>query len=349
MAQPFQPETLELAGDAFPVGAEASTDLNGGLEASASAGGVLAYANIDTARNAQLTWLDRSGKELGRIDSVTGHRGAALSSDGKTAATQRAGNDPGIWLYDLQRGGETRLTSPALSGAPVWSPDGSRIAFGSGKGLYVKDASGASKEELLFESAYPKTVSDWSRDGRYLIYTENDPKGRGDIWFLQDPLNKSGERKAVRFQATEALESQGQLSPDGRWLAYTSYETGRAAVYVRPFPSGAGRWKISTGQGDEREPRWRSDGKELFYLASASPVQRLMTVPVQSGPRGDFEVGAPKALFEVRVVGTVPEANVFLYSPSPDGQRFLATVQASDEEPTLNVITTWEKAALGGK
>jgi serine/threonine protein kinase/Tol biopolymer transport system component len=349
MAQPFEPATLELAGDAFPVGAEASIDLNGGLDVSASANGVLAYANIDTGRSTQLTWRDRSGKELGRVGSVPGHRGAALSPDGKTAATQHEDALREIWLYDLQRGGEMRLTSPALSGAPVWSPDGSRIAFGSGKGLYAKDTNGGSKEELLLESGYPKTVSDWSRDGRYLIYTENDPKGRGDIWFLQDPLNKAGERKAVRFQGTEVLESQGQLSPDGRWLAYTSYETGRAAVYVRPFPSGAGRWKISTGQGDEREPRWRSDGKELFYLASASPVQRLMTVPVQSGAHGDFAVGTPKALFEFRALGTVSEANVFLYSPSADGQRFLATVQASDEEPTLNVITNWEKAALGGK
>jgi Tol biopolymer transport system component len=295
----------------------------------------------------QLMWLDRSGKELGKVGSIQNQRHVALSPDGKTAATVRT--NQGMWLYDLQRGAETRITPPALNGAAVWSPDGNWIAFGSGKGLYLQDASGGSTEELLLENGNFKAPSDWSRDGRYLIYTETDPKGQGDIWFLPDPLGKSSERKPVKFQGTEAMESHGQLSPDGRWLAYVSNDSGQTEVYVRPFPSGPGRWKVSVGRGVSREPRWRSDGKELFFLEGGVPGNRLMAVLVQNGPHGDFQAGAPQPLFEFRGSGMVPTNNVFFYSPSADGQRFLVTVQPAGEEPTLNVINNWEKAALGSK
>ena len=145
------------------------------------------------------------------------------------------------------------------------------------------------------------------------------------------------------------MESQGQLSPDGRWLAYESTESGEDEVYVRSFPSGPGRWKVSAGRVRSREPRWGRDGKELFYLEAGIPQERLMAVAVQSGPRGDFQTGAPQALFEFRQIGSTTTNNSFLYSPSADGQRFLVHVQPSDAEPTLNVITNWEKAALGGK
>jgi eukaryotic-like serine/threonine-protein kinase len=348
MAQPFRAETLQVAGDVFPVAAEGSFSLNAPqIAASASASGILVY-ETDLGRSSQLKWLDRSGKELGKVGSIQEERLVALSPDGKTAATVRT--NQGIWLYDVQRGGETRFTSPTLPGsAPVWSPDGNLIAFGSGRGLYLKDASGGLKEELLLENGNTKTPSDWSRDGRYIIYTETDPKGQGDIWYLPDPLSKSSDRKPVKFQGTDAMESQGQLSPDGRWLAYESNESGRDEVYIRPFPAGPGRWKVSAGQVRSREPRWRRDGKELFYLEAGFPQQRLMAVSVQSGPRGDFQAGAPQVLFEFRVIGTVETANSFLYSPSADGQRFLVHVQPGDAAPTLNVIINWEKAALGTK
>jgi serine/threonine protein kinase len=348
MAQPFSGETLQVAGDVFPVTAEGSFSLNQPqIAASASAGGILVY-ETNLSRTSQLTWLDRSGKGLGKVGSIQEERHVALSPDGKTVATVRP--NQGIWLYDVQRGGETRFTSPTLPGsAPVWSPDGNLIAFGSGKGLYLKDASGGSKEEPLLENRNAKTPSDWSRDGRYLIYTENDPKGQGDIWYLPDPLNKSSDRKPVKFQGTDAMESQGQLSPDSHWLAYASNESGKYEVYVRPFPSGPGRWKVSAGQGTYREPRWRRDGKELFFLEAQFPINRLMSVAVQSGPRGDFQAGTPQALFEFRQITSVPTANSFLYSPSADGQRILVDVQPADAEATLHVITNWEKSALGSK
>jgi eukaryotic-like serine/threonine-protein kinase len=348
MAQPFSAETLQLAGDVFPVAGEASFSFNiPQIAASVSANGILVYETNLLGRS-QFTWLDHSGKELGKVGSIQEERHVALSPDGKTAATTRP--NQGIWLYDVQRGGETRFTSPTLPGsAPVWSPDGNLIAFSSGKGLYLKDANGGLKEELLLENGNAKTPSDWSRDGRYLIYTETDAKGQGDIWYLQDPLNKSSDRKPVKFQGTDAVESQGQLSPDGHWLAYFSDESGEGEVYVRPFPSGAGRWKVSVGQRRSGEPRWRHDGKELFFLEIGVPSNRLMAVAVQSGPRGEFLAGAPQALFEFRAIATTGIGNIFLYSPSADGQRFLVHVQPGDAAPTLNVITNWEKAALGNK
>jgi len=318
--------------------------------ASASVTGLLAYETNIQGAGYQLTWLDRSGKEIGEVGSVQDARGAALSPDGKTAAVRR---NQGIWLYDLQRGGETQLTSPGRGvNGPVWSPDGNLIAFGSAEGIYLRDVKGGLKEELFLESRNRRVPSDWSLDGRYLIYTEVDPKGKGDIWYLPGALHKSGERKPIKFQRTDATESQGQLSPDGRWLAYVSAESGPPEVYVRPFPSDSGhpgRWKVSVGRGASHQPRWRRDGKELFFLESRVPGNRLMAVAVQAGPRGDFQAGAPQTLFEFRALYILPAFNNFLYSPSADGQRFLAIVQAGDATPTLNVISNWEKAALGGK
>ncbi len=347
MAQPFSAENLQLAGDVFPVTADASINFNSQVAASVSAGGILVYeANLN--RTSQLAWLDRFGKELGKVGGIQDERGISLSPDGMAAGTVRM--NQGIWLYDVQRGGETRFTSPALPGtAPVWSPDGRMIVFGAGKGMYIQEANGESKEELLLENENDKKPSDWSRDGRYLIYTETDPKGRGDIWYLPDPLSKSGDKKPVKFQGTDAVESQGQLSPDGRWLAYTSNESGDYEVYVRPFPSGPGRWKVSASGVVAREPRWRRDGKELFFLEILIPNYRLMAVAVQSGPHGDFQAGGLQTLFDFRAIGTISTFNSFLYSPSADGQRFLVRVEPGDAETTVNVVTNWEKAALGSK
>jgi len=348
MAQPFRAETLDFAGDAFPIVSDASLNANGAISATASVNGILAY-EANFARTAQLTWLDRSGKELSKVGAVQEVRSISLSPDGLFAATVR-GNYQAIWLHDLQRGGESRFISPALGvSSPVWSPDGSQIVYGAGTDMYLKNANGGSKEMLLLQDENIKRPSDWSSDGRYLIYTEVDAKGQGDIWYLPDPLNKSGDRKPVKFQGTEAVESQGQLSPDGRWLAYVSNESGEYEVYVRPFPSGPGRWKISSNAAGNREPRWRRDGKELFFLDDRVPIKRVMSVSVQSAKGGEFQAGTPQALFDFRAIGVIPTGNSFLYSPSADGQRFLVFALPGDAMPTVNILTNWEKAALGSK
>lgn len=166
---------------------------------------------------------------------------------------------------------------------------------------YRKDVLGGGKEELILTGdATPTSLSDWSRDGRYLLFTEIDPKTNADIWVLPDPLSSpggnTGAGKPYPFQRTDAIESQAQFSPDGKWIAYTSGE-GANEVYVRPFPSGPGRWKVSAGSGSQ--PRWRSDGKELFYWARGSPPRsRLMAVPVKAGANGSFASDEPQPLFE---------------------------------------------------
>jgi Tol biopolymer transport system component len=215
--------------------------------------------------------------------------------------------------------------------------------FGSGDDLYWQEASGGRAAELLLHSANRKTVSDWSRDGKYLVYTEIDPRSRSDIWYLSNPSWKSQENKPEPFLQTGFDESQGQLSPDTHWIAYTSDETGRSEVYVRPFPGGPGKWKISADGG--LEPRWRRDGKEIFYIDPATyPREKLMAAAVQASS-GGLTIASPRLLFEFRSPLTVPLVNVFAYSPAADGQRFLATVLSGTEAATLNVITNWEKAA----
>ncbi len=221
-------------------------------------------------------------------------------------------------------------------GAPAWSPDNSRIAFPGPNALYVKNVSGGA-EQLLLRTDNTSAPSDWSRDGKYLLYTEIDPKTHGDIWYL--PFDSSGKPgAAVAYLKTEFNESQGQFSPDGYWVAYVSNESGKYEVYARPFPSGGGHMRISNNTGSF--PRWRADGKELYYFSNSG----LMAVPMQKGRDGLLQAGVPKALFDLQTRGTIPEANFFYYSPSADGQRFLINILTDASLPTLNVITNWENS-----
>jgi Tol biopolymer transport system component len=334
MAQPFDAKTLQLVGDAFPVVGQASMT-------SASRNGVLVYlanSNLDF----QLAWFDRSGKEQAKVGPHGGLFGVSLSPDEKIVAFARAPG--GIWLHELIRSVDTQFTFPPLVGsATVWSPDGGRIAFTAMNDLYRKDASGGGQEELLLPKGNPKYPSDWSRDGRYLLYTEVDPKTRADLWILPDPLGKSGGGTPIPFLRTNFVESQGQFSPDGRWIAYTSDQSGQFEVYVRPFPSGAGELKVSSNGG--REPRWRRDGNGLFYLEPDGLMYRLMVVPIQPGSRPVSGAGAPNPLFAFRTPSIIPELNAFNYGVAAGGQRFLVKTQVNTDEPTLNVIFNWEKAA----
>jgi dipeptidyl aminopeptidase/acylaminoacyl peptidase len=242
----------------------------------------------------------------------------------------------------LARDVETRFTLPPFAGPPVWSPDSGRIAFHGSDALYVKNVGGG-PEQLLLQRDRPIPLSDWSRDGKYLLYTDNDPKTQGDIWSLPlDPSGKPGE--PVAFLKTEFNESQGQFSPDEHWVAYVSNESGQDAVYVRPFPTGGAPTRISSSGGTN--PRWRADGKELYYLREGTP-ESLMAVSVQSRPGGLLQAGVPRALFELHTRIIVSQANIFSYSPSADGQRFLMIVLPDAAPPTLNVITNWEKAVAG--
>ena len=182
-------------------------------------------------------------------------------------------------------------------------------------------------------------MSDWSRDGRFAVYSEVHPKTLADIWVLADPLNASNARKTTPYLVTPFQESQAQISPDGRWVAYASNESGGFAVYVSRFPIAGETRRISPGLG--REPRWRRDGRELYYLSGTSDRYKMMAVPVETSAL-ELRLGAETALFDVRIYNIVPQSNIFQYSPSSDGQRFLVNALTSDAEPTLNVISNWE-------
>jgi Tol biopolymer transport system component len=204
---------------------------------------------------------------------------------------------------------------------PVWSPDGTRVAFGSrrnGKnGLYVKGVDGTAKEELITESEQPKMPMSWSPDGKMLVYWSEDARTRGDIWMV--PV--TGDRKPVPLLQTQYQELHPQVSADGKWLAYSSNETGRNEIYIKPFPEGPGKWQVSTDGGEW--PRWRRDGKELFFVNP--PNVSAVDIQVDGS---SVKPGVPRVLFSINTPG--PTLAGYSYHPfavSADGQRFLIPQQ----------------------
>jgi Tol biopolymer transport system component len=254
-----------------------------------------------------------------------------------------------IWLFDLARETLTRLTfqgNANLLGA--WTPDGQRIAFQSNKeglpNLFWQLADGSGGLERLTTSGYPQTPNSWSPDGQLLVFIENTPTTGYDIWVLrmgepspgsgQVPSASSGQvRKAQPFLRTLFNESAPRFSPDGRWLAYVSDESGRYEIYVQPYPGPGGKWQISTEGGTE--PVWNPNGRELFYRSGG----KMMAVDIATQP--GFAAGKPRVLFEgpyVPTPATLPNYDVTL-----DGQRFLM-VKPSEQEaaPTqINVVLNW--------
>jgi Tol biopolymer transport system component len=351
MAQPFDAGSFQLIGDAVALAQQASTsNTPPQIAASASETGTVVYlANLRP--DTQLSWFDRSGKVLAKVGpSARRFGGVTLSPDGKQIAFVRGtpSGEFSLWLRDLERNTETRLTSPPLAPfSAVWSGDGRRIAFASSGALYLKDATGGGQEQVLDHGARTQP-SDISRDGRWMVFTETDPKTAGDIWLLTDPLVPTANHRRVAYLRTPSNESQGQISPDGKWLAYTSDESGADQIYIRPFPAGDIKWLVSAGiRGTE--PRWRADGKELFYLErpiGGSLSNKVMAVTI--GPGTSPVIGVPKQLFEFSATTTVTQGNLFVYSPSPDGQRFVIKAYATEAQPTLDVLLNWQKTA-GGK
>jgi Tol biopolymer transport system component len=313
-----------------------------------SASGVLAYRPV-AATSSQLVWFDRTGKPLGSPATLAFLiNNLALSPDGKRVALEamdQAGHRD-IWILDLVRGVPTRFTfDPAQALRSVWSPDGRQLVFASGRGgnclfdIYLKNSSGSANEQLLSKSGMP---DDWSVDGRNIVYEVRDPKTRADLWVL--PVTGApAERKPMPYLQTVADERQGRFSPDGRWLAYISDESvaSQYQVYVQSFPTGAGKFQVSTGAGGV-QPRWRRDGKELFYIAADG---KLMAVQVKTAP--EFEAGAPQPLFDPRIAAGAHPAWA-RYAVTADGERFLvntigATHEGATSEP-ITVVLNWQAA-----
>jgi Tol biopolymer transport system component len=299
----------------------------------------------------QLVWLDRDGKQVGTVTDPGRFERAALSDDEKTVAVELIDPEvetPDIWLVDTGRRVASRFTSqPSAERMPVWSPDGSRLGFSSPRetnppSLFVKMANGGS-EQPLFGSDQLIQPTDWSRDGRFIVYGRRDPRSQWDLWVL--PVSSDvqhGERRSETYLQTPFNEHHGQLSPDGRWMAYASDESGRWEIYVRPFPAQSSRWQISTKGGVE--PRWRNDGKELFYV---SPDRALMAAALELD--GTKVQPAPaQALFKASFAAFGADMWRPIYAPGEGGRRFLVNVLVDQTAPSpVTMILNWPAALKG--
>ncbi len=349
MAQPFNPSSLTLTGEAFPIAEQVGYDVgfNRGHFA-VSDNGVFVYKTGSSQSGFQLGWFDRSGKQLKTIAEPASYGSGQLSRDEKKLVIslfdpQTRNRD--IWIYDLTRGIRTRFTfDQGVEDYPVWSPDGSRIIYCSDKkghlDIYQKAVSGEGGEELLFESTQDKFPTDCSSDGRFLLYiTAADSKTKSDLWFL--PLvskEVGGERKPISILQTEFEELEVQFSHDGKWISYISSESGRYEVYVKPFPGPGGKWQISTTgvspSSNTLAARWRRDGKELYYF---SEDQKIMMAEVKA-VGSSFEVGTVKPLFDTQSKGVL-----WIAAVSADGNRFLMGSALGQSSTPLTLVLNWDE------
>lgn len=319
-----------------------------GLSAySASGTGFLAYRQ-GSGEEMQFTWFDRTGKSLGAVGPLGNFSEPWLAPDEKKIAVghlDRGSGRQDIWIHDLTRGSVTRFTfdsGPSAAQTPVWSPDGESIVYSGVRGarwaVLRRAAAGGGAEATLvgMEPGVQVFLDDWSADGRFLVYERVDPKTKYDLWAF-DLLS----RRSQPILVTQFSETHAQLSPDGRFVAYVSDETGQGEVYVQKFPGPGGKWSVSSGAGDQ--PRWRPDGKELFFVG---PGRSLMAVDVTVGAAG-FEAGIPKKLFST----SFPEASVTgarnNYLVADGGRRFLISLSLK-ESSNIQVVVNWT-AGLGKK
>ena len=329
-ALPFSLDTLRATGEAFPI----SQNSRGPTVA---ADQTLVYLDGSGSRQRQLVWLDRRGEKTGEIgEAQEGIGDPALSPDGRlVAVTATEGSNHDVWVYDIARGVRTRVSSaPERYFQPVWSPAGDEVAFTSERAgnadIFLRQADGSGEEQVL---------SDWSRDGKYLLYHLPDPKTRADLWYLERNEDGSGWEPHPFLQAPFA-ERVPRFSPDGRYVAYVSDESGQDEVYVQPFPEGGRKVTVSSNGGTK--VRWSRDGKELFYIEG----QTLVAVSVSSGS-SSFSVGSATRLFEHP--GLRPGSNYSgMYAPydvSADGQRFILVDRVGEgagaPEPSIRVVQNW--------
>jgi eukaryotic-like serine/threonine-protein kinase len=350
MALPFDAGTAQPSGEVFPVADGVST-LNAlnYLAVTASTSGVVVYrSGLVGTLGSQLVWYDRTGKPqhiVGEPGQVLVQSPAIAPDERVVAYMRRNGASQDIWLRDLARDTDTRFTTTGLPFAPIWSPKGDRIVFpvnvGGLVGIQQKASSGSSKEEMLLPASSLAIPYHWSHDGRSLVYAQNDAKTAFDLWYL--PVEENAPpAKPVLFLQTEFNELMGQISPDSHWMAFTSDKSGQREIYVRPFPSGDGEWKVSTAGGEQ--PRWRGDGKELFYSAADGKINAVPVLKAAPGARPEFEPGVPVALFESHILNVPGANNIYEYDVTADGKRFLvATTGASPAaaSPPLTVVLNW--------
>src|SRR5260370_556201 len=345
MAQPFYAKRFELTGEAVPIAEQVLEDSSiARAWFSPSANGLLLYAE-GAAKNRQLVWFDRSGKQIGAVPGDDAYAGISLSRDGKKLAYYLDGTGFDVWGFDIARGAKIPLTFGSSSGQgnlyPVWSPDGKYVAYTSyrtGKySLYQKSADGSGCETLLLEGIdHFRVPTSWSNDGKFLVYHEgvsggtyaNGIPGGWSIWVL--PL--FGDHKAYPFIQSTFSAREASFSPDGKWLAYCSNESGEYRVYVVPFPCPGGTWQGSLGA--TRAPLWRGGGKEIFYLSADN---KLMAVNVETSG-GSLAAGEARVLFDSHSYGVFGR-----YDASVDGQRFVVAYEGINRpSPKPPSVLNWD-------
>jgi serine/threonine protein kinase/roadblock/LC7 domain-containing protein len=334
MAQPFDAQSLMTTGEAVPIAEQVANNFARGFFSVSNSGTLVFQSGMQAGQT--IAWMDRTGKRV----AIAGEPGqfllTSLSPDGKRAAVSvydRGARNYDLWIYDLMRNLRSRFTfDPANEFEGVWSPDGSQIVFSSDRkghsDLYRKLASGAGAEELLYSDGLSKRPTSWSPDGKFLMYYSQDPKTGYDICTL--PLE--GDRKPVPFLKTGFNERDGQFSPDGHWVAYSSDESGRVEIYIASFPGSGGKRQVSVAGG--QYPRWRADGKELFYTA---PDGRLTAVEVNM-KLSEVEIGAARPLFGTLATNLAG----YQYDVSADGQRILAIMPSEQAAAApLTLVQNW--------
>ena len=329
-AVPFSLDTLKATGEAFPIA-------QSGCCPTVANDGTLVYVDGSSSGERRLAWIDRGGNKTGEIGRVQDSiRHPALSPDGQfVAAEARESSSQDIWSYGIGRPMRTRLSSAkGKEVQPVWSPSGDEIAFSSQRAgnydIYLRKADGSGEEKVVAASPWEELVCDWSRDGKYLLYRMNEPQTGRNLWYLE--LNEDDMWQPHPFLQTPFEEPVAKFSPDGRYVAYVSNESGQWDVYVEAFPEGGDKRHISSRGGSQ--PRWRPDGKEMFYLQGDT----LMSVPVSLDP--GFAPGSPSPLFEHSGLseGSYPQ-----YDVSANGQRFIVCEPLTEQggEPLIRVVQNW--------
>ncbi len=304
---------------------------------SASDSGMLAAQSGAGVTRSQPLWFDRKGNGMGLVGKPDVYGNVSIAPNGKSVAVDKteigSENNIDIWTYELDRNRAKRFSfGPGLTMAPMWSPDGSRLLYTANRQLvtqvlFMKNADGTQEEKRIMEHDKGGTApNDWSRDGKYILYST-----ASELGFVTFPELKD----SLFLRASPSVVRNGQFSPDGKWVAYASNETGRWEIFVTSFPDARGKWQVSTGGGEQ--PRWRGDGKELFYLSSDGKV---MAAPVMAGAK--FDAGTPTALFQATPRQPVVSADLFVYDVSRDGQRFLINtpVKQGETQP-MSILLNW--------
>jgi Tol biopolymer transport system component len=341
MAQRFDTRRFELQGDPFPIAEDVGFAVGNGVAGiAASDTGVLAY-RISGTTDRILRWVDRKGQPLGDVGPVGYYENVAVAPQGDRLAETRPQRGAGdLWTIDLRRGSSSQFTfdAPALDDSAVWSPNGQEILFASTRNglvrnLYRKKASGAEPAELVLATDHAKVPTDWSRDGDYLLYTEG--PGPWRVWAL--PLR--GNRTPIPYLNAPFDQSGARFSPDGRWVAYTSAEADTFRVNVQSFPHAGGRWQVSVSEGPACHPRWRGDGRELFYTTGTA----IWAVDIDTSTPPTLTMGVPRKLFDANVLYAGSPVNTG-YDVTPDGQRFLLIAQntsATRLNRPIRVVLNW--------